>query len=152
MPSIWVPLIWLAVAAVLLTLELSQPSFDGLMFAAIAALLVSAVTAIGPLPVVLQLSAFVGITVVGTVWLMRWSAHRNPDPDSQRQRQDLAEVISPIPHGGEGRVRWHGQSWAAASLELERPLTDGEKVLVVGRDGTQLQVMAASPLSRSRED
>ena len=112
MPSIWVPLIWLAVAAVLLTLELSQPSFDGLMFAAIAALLVSAVTAIGPLPVVLQLSAFVVITVVGTVWLMRWSAHRNPDPDSQRQRQDLAEVISPIPHGGEGRVRWHGQSWA----------------------------------------
>jgi membrane protein implicated in regulation of membrane protease activity len=152
MPSIWVPLIWLAGAAVLLTLELSQPSFDGLMFAAIAALLVSAVTAIGPLPVVLQLSAFVVITVVGTVWLMRWSAHRNPDPDSQRQRQDLAEVISPIPHGGEGRVRWHGQSWAAASLELERPLTDGEKVLVVGRDGTQLQVMAASPLSRSRED
>ena len=152
MPSIWVPLIWLAVAAVLLTLELSQPSFDGLMFAAIAALLVSAVTAIGPLPVVLQLSAFIVITVVGTVWLMRWSAHRNPDPDSQRQRQDLAEVISPIPHGGEGRVRWHGQSWAAASLELERPLTDGEKVLVVGRDGTQLQVMAASPLSRSRED
>ena len=152
MPSIWVPLIWLAVAAVLLTLELSQPSFDGLMFAAIAALLVSAVTAIGPLPVVLQLSAFVVITVVGTVWLMRWSAHRNPDPDSQRQRQDLAEVISPIPHGGEGRVRWHGQSWAAASLELERPLTDGAQVLVVGRDGTQLQVMAASPLSRSRED
>ena len=78
MATVWIPLIWLAVAAMLLTLELAQPSFDGLMFAAIAALMVSAVTAIGPLPLALQLSAFVIITVAGTWWLMRWSAHRNP--------------------------------------------------------------------------
>ena len=152
MATVWVPLIWLAVATMLLTVELAQPSFDGLMFAAIAALMVSAVTAIGPLPLALQLSAFVIITVTGTVWLMRWSAHRNPDPTSQRQRQDLAEVISAFPHGGEGRVRWRGQSWAAASLELERPLTQGERVLVLGREGTQLQVMAAEMLNRSKED
>ena len=119
---------------------------------AIAALMVSAVTALGPLPLALQLSAFVIITVAGTLWLMRWSAHRNPDPISQRQRQDLAEVISAFPQGGEGRVRWRGQSWAAASLELERALADGEKVLVIGRDGTQLQVMAADAISRNRED
>lgn len=136
----------------LLTLELAQPSFDGLMVAGIAALMVSVITAIGPMPEVLQLSAFVIITVVGTVWLMRWSADRNPDPISQRQHQDLAVVISPLAKGGEGRVRWHGQSWAAASLELERPLTHGESVLVVGREGTQLQVMAATPFSRNRED
>jgi membrane protein implicated in regulation of membrane protease activity len=152
MPSVWVPLIWLVVAAMLLTLELAQPSFDGLMFAAIAALVVSAVTAIGPLPVVAQLSAFLIITVAGTWWLMRWSAHRNPDPASQRQRQDLAEVISSFPDGGEGRVRWRGQSWAATSLELERPLTQGTRVLVVGRDGTHLQVMATEPFNQSKED
>lgn len=152
MPSLWVPLIWLAVAAVLLGLELAQPSFDGLMFAAIAALMVSAVTAIGPLPVVVQLSAFFILTVTGTLWLMRWSAHRNPDPSSQGEHQNLAVVISPLPHGGEGRVRWRGQSWSAASLELDRPLFDGDNVLVVGRDGTQLQVMAADPINRNRED
>jgi len=152
MATVWIPLLWLAVAAMLLTLELAQPSFDGLMFAAIAALMVSAVTALGPLPLALQLSAFVIITVAGTLWLMRWSAHRNPDPGSQGQRHDLAEVISPLPEGGEGRVRWRGQSWAASSLELERTLADGEKVIVIGRDGTQLQVMAAEAISRNRED
>ena len=41
MAAFWVSLIWLGLAAVLLTLELIQPSFDGLMFAALAALLVS---------------------------------------------------------------------------------------------------------------
>lgn len=152
MATVWIPLLWLAVAAMLLTLELAQPSFDGLMFAAIAALVVSAVTAIGPLPLALQLSAFVIITVAGTWWLMRWSAHRNPDPVSQGQRHDLAEVISPLPEGGEGRVCWRGQSWAATSLELERTLTQGTRVLVVGRDGTQLQVMAADAISRNKED
>ena len=151
MAMVSVPLIWLAVATMLLTVELAQPSFDGVMVAAIASLMVSTVTALGPLPLALQLGAFMIITVAGTLWLMRWSAHRNPDPTNQRQQQDLAEVTSPLPHGGEGRVLWHGQSWAAASLELERPLTQGEKVFVVGRDGTQLQVMAADLLNQNRE-
>ena len=151
MATVWVPLIWLAVATMLLTVELAQPSFDGVMVAAIASLMVSAVTALGPLPLALQLGTFMIITVAGTLWLMRWSAHRNPDPANQRQRQDLAEVTTRLPHGGEGRVRWRGQSWAAASLELERPLTQGERVLVVGRDGTQLQVMAADLLNQNIE-
>ncbi|NDD69753.1 MAG: NfeD family protein, partial [Synechococcaceae bacterium WB9_4xC_028] len=42
----------------------------------------------------------------------------------------------------EGRVRWHGQSWAASSLDLDQAISNGDQVLVVGRDGTQLQVIA----------
>jgi len=141
----WIPLIWLVVAGVLLTLELAQPSFDGLMFAAIAALLLSLLTALTPLPALLQIVLFVLVTVAGTLWLTRWSARRNPRPDQERQREDLAEVLTPIPAGGEGRVRWHGQSWAASSLDLDRSIERGDQVLVVGRDGTHLQVMTRLP-------
>ena len=152
MTTFWVPLIWLLVAGVLLALELAQPTFDGLMFAAIGALIVSVITALGPLPVLLQVSLFIAITVIGTLWLMRWSAQRNPAPERQRQRDDLAEVLGTIAPGGEGRVRWHGQSWAAASLDLDRAIPEGERLLVVGRDGTQLQVMAQTTVSRKTAD
>ena len=144
MAAFWVPLIWLVVAVALLALELAQPSFDGLMFAALAALVVSVLTALGPLPTLIQVALFVLITVVGTLWLTRWSTSRNPEPSTQHQQEELADVLSAIPAGREGRVRWHGQSWAASSLDLDRDLEPGERVLVVGRDGTQLQVMATT--------
>ena len=152
MASFWVPLIWLLVAVTLLALELAQPSFDGLMFGALAALVVSVLTALGPLPMLIQVGLFVAITVVGTIWLTRWSANRTPEAGSQRQREELADVISRIPAGRDGRVRWHGQSWAATSLDLDRELQTGERVLVVGRDGNQLQVMADLGVSQKTED
>ena len=114
MAAFWVPLIWLLVAAVLLVLELAQPSFDGLIFAALAALVVSVLTALGSWPLGLQAGLFMAITLAGTLWLMHWSGGRNPEAVNRGQREDLAEVIEPIPAGGDGRVRWHGQSWAAA--------------------------------------
>ena len=152
MAAFWVPLIWLLVAAVLLVLELAQPSLDGLIFAALAALVVSVLTALGSWPLGLQAGLFMAITLAGTLWLMHWSEGRNPEAVNRGQREDLAEVIEPIPAGGDGRVRWHGQSWAAASLDLDRDLSDGDQVLVVGREGTQLQVMGMATISRRTED
>ena len=49
MPPLWSPLIWLLVAGVLLVVELVQPSFDGLMFAVFAGLVLSVLTALVPL-------------------------------------------------------------------------------------------------------
>jgi membrane protein implicated in regulation of membrane protease activity len=48
-----------------------------------------------------------------------------------------------------GRVRWQGQSWAAVNLEPTRTLHQGEAVLVMGRDGTTLQVIAEPPRAPS---
>jgi len=42
-------------------------------------------------------------------------------------------------------VRWQGQSWAARNLEPSRPLSNGTSVLVMGREGTKLQVMPRDP-------
>ncbi|NDD70193.1 MAG: NfeD family protein, partial [Synechococcaceae bacterium WB9_4xC_028] len=58
MPPFWIPLIWLLIAGGLLSLELAQPSFDGLMVAALAALLLSLLTALTPLPLLVQILLF----------------------------------------------------------------------------------------------
>jgi hypothetical protein len=135
------PLIWLAVAGLLLAIELAQPGFDGRLFAAIGALLVSILTAIIPISLILQMILFLLVTAIGTIWLTRWSARRNPNPERLRQREDIAEVLTPMAAGGEGRVRWHGQSWAASSIDLETKIDAGDQVVVMGRDGTKLQVL-----------
>ena len=145
MSPIWSPLIWLLVAGVLLVVELVQPSFDGLMFAAFAGLVVSVLTALLPLPVWIQILVFSLITVLGTLWLSRWSARRNPRPGARRLKEDTAEVLDTIQPGGEGRVRWHGQSWAACSMDVETRLQPGDRVLVMGREGTRLQVLPTLP-------
>ena len=146
MPPLWSPLIWLLVAGVLLVVELVQPSFDGLMFAVFAGLFVSVLTALLPLQVWIQIILFSVITVLGTLWLSRWSAQRNPRPGRRRLKDNTAEVLGTIEPGGEGRVRWQGQSWAASSLDVEAPLQAGERVLVISREGTQLQVLPSPPL------
>tara|TARA_B100000959_G_C14915523_1_gene597129 strand:+ start:339 stop:743 length:405 start_codon:yes stop_codon:yes gene_type:complete len=129
------------VAGLLLAIELAQPGFDGLLFAAIGALLVSILTAIIPISLILQMILFLLVTAIGTIWLTRWSARRNPNPERLRQREDIAEVLTPMAAGGEGRVRWHGQSWAASSIDLETKIDAGDQVVVMGRDGTKLQVL-----------
>ena len=77
MAAFWVPLIWLLLAGVLLILELVQPSFDGLMFAALAALLLSLLTALASVPIGIQIGLFVLFTVIGTVWQL-WCRCINP--------------------------------------------------------------------------
>ncbi|WP_114994423.1 NfeD family protein [Synechococcus sp. UW179A] len=145
MPPVWSPLIWLLVAGVLLIVELMQPSFDGLMFAVLAGLVVSVLTALLPLQVWIQIMLFSLITLLGTLWLSRWSAQRNPRPGRRRLKDDTAEVLATIQPGGEGRVRWHGQSWAASSLDVETPLQAGDRVLVISREGTRLKVLPTPP-------
>ena len=140
----WISLIWLASALLLLALEFTSINFDGLLLAACAGLVLSVVTALISLPPLFQIGLFVGLTVLGAAGVNRWGAHRNPAISGQHPQDEHALVIKAIPAGGSGRVRWHGQSWAAVSLDPEIPLHRDELVLVMGREGTHLQVMSQS--------
>ena len=52
-------------------------------------------------------------------------------------------VIVGFDGSGAGRVRWQGQSWAALNLEPSQPLSPGSEVVVMGREGTRLQVLGS---------
>ena len=69
-------------------------------------------------------------------------ARRTLEPCCPPPRADQADVISSFAADGRGRVQWKGQSWAAQNLEPSRPLSQGERVEVMGREGNCLQVMA----------
>ena len=139
-------LIWFAVALLLLALEWLGAEFDGLLVGAVAALLVSLATALLPLlSTAAQLLLFAAATGALLLALQRWSRRRErsiPQSDASEQ----ATVISGFGGSMEtGRVRWQGQSWAAANLSPEQTLLPGEAVLVMGRNGNQLQVMRQNP-------
>ena len=134
---------WLLIGLALLASEWLGASFDGLLPAALAALLISVLSAMVPLALLPQLLLF-GLLTAGLLFaIRRWS-------NSQRERAiplspaaERATVIGGFDNDKAGRVRWQGQSWAADNLEPEQPLAPGAQVVVMGRAGTRLQVLAS---------
>ncbi len=133
-----VSLLWLLLATGLLLLAMAGAEVDGLLPAAMVALVLSALTAWLPLPALLQLGLLASLTSLGVLGLRRWSAR-------QRHRSlptaETATVISGFSGSDAGRVSWHGQSWRAVNLGSSQALSQGMKVTVLGRDGNQLQVL-----------
>lgn len=156
MPGTWSPssllrsllpmapsLVWFLSGAVLLLLTLLGIDNDGLLLVAgLCALLLTLVAIVLPSMVAVgQVLLFVALVVAGYAGLRRWAR-------SQRERSVLptaaaerAEVISGFDSQGQGRVRWQGQSWAAVNLAPETALPAGSEVMVMGREGTRLQVL-----------
>lgn len=133
-----VSLFWLLLATGLLLLALTGAEVDGLLPAAVVALLLSVATAWIPLPPLLQLGLLASLSGLGVLALRRWSTR-------QRHRSlptaQTATVLSGFDQGDTGRVRWHGQSWSAVNLGSSQALSPGAAVTVLGREGNQLQVL-----------
>jgi len=139
------PILWFALAAAVLALELAGADGDGLLLiAGLAGLLLTLLSALLPaLPTAAQLVLFLALVAAGYAGLRRWSAGRQARAIPPSARAELAEVISRFDSNGEGRVRWQGQSWAAESLDEPRRLEPGDQVVVMRRVGTCLEVMAS---------
>ncbi len=137
------PLIWFVLALALLGAEWLGAEFDGLLAAALAALGVSLLTAlVQGLGLVAQLLLFGAATAGVLLALQRWSRRRSRAIPASGT-SDKATVISGFSDANSsGRVRWQGQSWAATNLTPEQALAPGDAVLVMGRDGNQLQVLS----------
>jgi membrane protein implicated in regulation of membrane protease activity len=137
------PILWLALAGVLLLLELVGADADGLLLVgAVGALLLTLVAILLPVvPPLSQLLLYAVLVGAGYAWLRRWSARRQARTIPPSARAELAEVTTAFDASGEGRVRWQGQSWAAQNLAPHQLLPPGTQVTVMGREGTRLQVL-----------
>ena len=137
------PILWLALAGVLLLLELVGADADGLLLVgAVGALLLTLVAILLPVvPPLAQLLLYAVLVGAGYAWLRRWSARRQARTIPPSARAELAEVTTAFDASGEGRVRWQGQSWAAHNLAPDQLLPPGAQVTVMGREGTRLQVL-----------
>ena len=137
------PLLWLGLACLLLAAVLIGLDSDGLLLVGgLAALLLTLLSGSAPLlPLGGQLLVFAALVGVAYSLMRRWSMARGERAIPPAAGAELAEVITAFDQRGEGRVRWQGQSWAARNLEPDRPLTSGSYVMVMGREGTRLQVL-----------
>ena len=134
---------WLLIGLVLLTIEWLGASFDGLLPAAVAALLISVLSAVVPLALLPQLLLFGLLTGGLLLTIRRWSKSQRERAIPLSPAAERATVIGGFDKEQAGRVRWQGQSWAANNLEPEQALAQGDEVVVMGRDGTKLQVLAS---------
>jgi membrane protein implicated in regulation of membrane protease activity len=145
-PAMPAALIWLLLGLSLLLLELLGLEFDGLLAGAVAALLVSVLNAALPLAPLLQMAAFVLLTALLLLALHRWGRRRGrglPPASGGERATVISGFDGSVQGGSEGRVRWQGQSWAAINLDEGQALPPGRAVTVLGREGTQLQVLPA---------
>ena len=137
------PLLWFALAGLLLAAVLLGLDSDGLLLvAALAALLLTLLSGLLPqLPLAALLLLFSAVVLVGYALLRRWSGRQGERTIPPAAGAELAEAIAGFDERGEGRVRWLGQSWAARNLDPGQPIAAGSAVLVMGREGTCLQVL-----------
>jgi len=137
------PLLWLGLAGLLLAAVLIGVDSDGLLLVGgLTALLLALLSGSAPLlPLAGQLLVFAALVGVAYSLVRRWSMARGERAIPPAAGAELAEVITAFDQRGEGRVRWQGQSWAARNLEPARPLISGNAVIVMGREGTRLQVL-----------
>ena len=135
---------WFVLAVLLLAIALFGADFDGLLPAVLAGLSLSVITAALPgLTIPLQALLFGGLTAGLLLALQRWARRRRSAAIPAGGSSDRGQVISGFEAGQElGRVRWQGQSWAACNLEPGQALPPGAAVVVMGREGNRLQVLA----------
>ena len=137
------PLFWLLVAAALWLMVLLGLDGDGLLLVGgTAALALTLLVAAVALPAWVQALLFIGLAAAGYALLRRWSLRSADRGALLPPSADQAQVISAFGADGSGRVQWQGQSWAAQNVEPHTPLTPGERVTVMGREGNCLQVIA----------
>ena len=134
--------LWLLLALPMLLLALLGIDSDGLLLlAGGVALVLATLTALVPVPTGLQILLGLALLGAGAVGLRRWAGRSRERAIPPAAGASSAEVIAAFDAAGEGRVLWQGQSWAALNLEPDRPLPAGERVSVLGREGTRLQVL-----------
>lgn len=137
-----VPLIWLGIAILLAIVEIAVPTF-GFIFGTLAALVVAAMTALGPVDWPVQLVTFSVMLLIGLFLLRPRLLRKMESSKGIPSRTDnligkTGKVIQTIDSSmSSGRVLVEGDDWAARA---QKPIAEGANVIVENADGIVLLV------------
>ncbi len=131
-------LVWLIAGAVLCGLELLLPTAFVAFMMGISALIVALVSLVIP-NLGWQIILWLGLSI-SFIFLSR---RFMPKAKQSRSIQDavVAETLTAIAPGKEGRVIYEGNSWRARCEDKFNAIAPYEKVYVVRREGTLLIVI-----------
>lgn len=136
-------LVWLIAGAVLCLLELLLPTAFVAFMMGISAFVVALVSLLIP-QLSIQVILWLGLSTTFVLLSRRFV----PQAKKSRSIQDavMAETLTEIAPGKEGRVIYEGNSWRARCEYRENAIAPDEKVYVVRREGTLLIVIPANVL------
>ena len=136
-------LVWLIAGAVLCLLELFLPTAFVAFMMGISALIVALVSVLIP-QLSLQVILWLGLSTSFILLSRRFL----PKAKKSRSIQDavIAETLTAIAPGKEGRVIYEGNSWRARCEDKDNAIAPYEKVYVVRREGTLLIVLPENVL------
>ena len=131
-------LLWLLAGAVLCLIELFLPMAFVALMMGISAFVVALVSVIFPH---LALQVFLWLALSTAFVLL--SRRLLPPPRRMSKIQDavVAETLTEIPRGKEGRVIYEGNSWRGRCEDYSLTIAANQKVYVVRREGTTLIVV-----------
>lgn len=130
--------LWLVAGTVLCLVELVLPTAFVAFMMGISALVVALVSLIFP-----QLALQVVIWLALSTGLVLLSHRLSPIPRKTSKIRDalVAETLTEIPAGKEGRVLYEGNSWRARCADHKEAIAPEQKVYVVRREGTTLIIV-----------
>lgn len=137
--------IWLAVAAVLLAVEVATTT-GWLLWPAACAVIVAGLTFILKGAFAVELAVFAVLTIASTLLARRYLP-RNASGDGPDINDNVGRLVghygmaASVFENGRGRVFIDGKEWAAVADEDEPPLLD-QRVKVLSADGGILKVKA----------
>ena len=131
-------LVWLIAGAVLCGLELLLPTAFVAFMMGISALIVALVSLVIP-NLGWQIILWLGLSI-SFIFLSR---RFMPKAKQSRSIQDavVAETLTAIAPGKEGRVIYEGNSWRARCADHQSAIAPDQRVYVVRREGTTLIVL-----------
>lgn len=131
-------LVWLIAGAVLCSLELMLPTAFVAFMMGLSAFVVALVSLLIP-HLGWQITLWLGLSTSFILLSRRFV----PKAKSRRSIQDaaIAETLTAIAPGKEGRVIYEGNSWRARCEDKFNAIAPDEKVYVVRREGTLLIVI-----------
>lgn len=138
-------LTWAILGLLLIALEMVTPSFF-IIFFGMGALAASAAAALG-YGIFVQLLAFLVTTLIGFVFLRKYSLKMRGGPTTQTNYEALVGKMGVVTktiavETGLGQVRVRGEDWSALA-ETSAEIAQGEMVEVVAVSGVRLIVRHA---------
>lgn len=135
--SVSYTLFWILAGAVLCLMELFLPTAFVAFMMGISALAVALVSLIVP-HLGLQVFLWLALSTAFILLSRRFLPARRI---SKIQDATVAETLTEIPAGKEGRVLYEGNSWRAQCEDYNLAIAPNQRVYVVRREGTTLIVL-----------
>ncbi len=143
------PEIWLLLAILLFTVWLRRPYHYSLLLISLPAIILSIVSAKLLITQHIQIITFALLSLLFKSLFRIIYIKKKSKKQFKRRESPPAKVVTKITPRNPGEVTWRGETWNATSIDCEKDINPGEKVIVLAKTTKELNVL---PLNNQEPD